>query len=328
MRVSHRLFLAVLPAVLGVLLVAALAYWGQYRRSAPEWLIVVAAATALGSLVIAWRNTRYVAERVERLAGHAQQGRSRSPRISIDELDSLAKTMDRLNAEVAAAREESRRQEAVAAQRVQEYAALLAECASAVGRQLDEVRLPLHILLENHFGSLNENQEEMLGAARQAADVAGLELQRLQEIASIDQGALSLRREQVQVADLLRGLLPILKAEGERRGVRLVLDIAPGLPRTIGDRVRLQEAIELLLRYIVRHADPDQPISIKAESDGHAWIVIDIEHGTAAALGPEVALARRVIAAHGGELQLSPVRSQILLGSAAGDAAPGRRSAY
>ena len=143
---------------------AALAYWGHMYRSAPGWVVAAAAVAALGSLVLAWRNTRYVARRIERLVGgwrlavvQAPPGAPRS-----DELDSIEAVVDRLSGAVTEAEAGSRRREAAASERVQEYAALLAEATSALSRQLDEVRLPLHILLENHFGQLNENQEEML----------------------------------------------------------------------------------------------------------------------------------------------------------------------
>ncbi len=115
-------------------------------------------------------------------------------------------------------------------ERLQEYAALLAEAASAVARHLDEVRLPIHILLENHFGQLNENQEEMLAAARAAAEAASVELGRLREIAELDRGVLNFRRDRVRVGDLLRALEPQLEADGERTGVRVSIDVAAGTP--------------------------------------------------------------------------------------------------
>jgi signal transduction histidine kinase len=211
------------------------------------------------------------------------------------------------------AREDVRRREAAAAERVQEYATLLAEGAATVDRQLDEVRLPLHILLENHFGQLNENQEEMLGAARQAADAAGVELRRLREIASLDQGALTIRREPVRIAEIVRALVPQLSTEGERRGVTVAVDIAPGLPRVSGDRGRLQEAFELLLGHIVRHAAPEQPVRIAVERVERGGVVIDVQHGAASMLGPDVALAQRVLAAHGGALELLDDRTRVSL---------------
>ena len=65
MKVGQRLFFAVIPAVLGVFTVAALAYFGQYEHTAPEALVLIAIIASVASLVVAWRNTRYVAQRIE-----------------------------------------------------------------------------------------------------------------------------------------------------------------------------------------------------------------------------------------------------------------------
>jgi len=324
MKVGTRLVLAVLPAIVGVFLVAALAYWGEYGRTAPEWLVVVAGITTLGSLIITWRNTRYVGRRIERLARRVAPDATPRDRSALaaarglirpgaagarDEIDSLGTSLDRLDAEATAAREES----AEAGERVREYAALLTETVATVDRQLDEVRLPLHILLEHHFGSLNENQEEMLGAARQAADQAGEELRRLRLITQLDQGALALRRDPVAVADLLRGLQPLLVTEAQRRGLQLVFDLTPGLPRVSADRLRLQEALELLLRHLLRHTDPPQSVTIRLDRNEGGGVALYVHPGPVSILSPDVALARRIVGAHGGTLQLSRNEAALVL---------------
>ncbi|MEO8450969.1 MAG: hypothetical protein ABI647_14325, partial [Gemmatimonadota bacterium] len=183
-------------------------------------------------------------------------------------------------------------------------------------RQLDEVRLPIHILLENHFGQLNESQEELLATARSAAEAADVELRRLRDIAELDRGALKLHREQVRVQDLLEALSPQLKADGARAGVSVGLDMMPGLPRVAGDRVRLQEAFELLLRHLVRHAAPGAAITI-ATSRENATVVVVVEGGPPPTLDADVALARRIILAHGGTLDHQKARTRVALSSAA-----------
>lgn len=292
MRVAQRLFLAVVPAVLGLFTVAALAYWGHKYRQAPEWVVVIAAAAAIGSLVVAWSNTRYVARRIERLAGAGTPA---------DELDSIEQVVDHLSGAVTMAQTESRQREVAAGDRVREYATLLAEASAAVSRQLDEVRLPLHILLENHFGTLNENQEEMLAAARGAAEAADVELRRLQEIADLDRGALGMRRERIRLEDLLQALRPQLEADGARAGVRVALETEPGLPRLLGDRVRLQEALELLLRHLVRRTLPGTTITISAAaSDGE--LLVTVRNAPPPTLDADVAVATRILLAHGGRI--------------------------
>jgi signal transduction histidine kinase len=187
-------------------------------------------------------------------------------------------------------------------ERLQEYAVLLAEATAAVSRHLDEVRLPIHILLENQFGQLNENQEEMLASARAAAEAAGLELSRLREIADLDRGALNLRRDRVRVGDLLQALRPQLTADGERAGVEVAVDVLPGLPPVAGDRVRLQEALDLLLRHLVRHALPGASVAIGARQE-RSDIVVDVKHGAAPLLDANWALGHRIIGAHGGRIE-------------------------
>lgn len=305
MRVGQRLFLAVMPAIIGLFTVAALAYWGKMYRSAPEWLIAFAAAAAIVSLAVAWQNTRYVARRIERLAGPNADS-------SPDEIESIEKAVTSLNNAVAVAETGSRMREAAATERVQEYAALLAETASAVLRQLDEVRLPIHILLENHFGQLNENQEEMLAAARTAAEAAGVELGRLREIAELDRGALNFRRDRVRVGDLLQALKPQLDADGERAGVEATIDVPPGLPPVAGDRARLQEALELLLRHLVRHALPGSAVTIVAGREKNE-IAIEVTHGPAPMLDADVALAQRIILAHDGRMEQLDGRLRVVL---------------
>ena len=66
MKISHRLFLGVIPSVVGLFTVAGLAYWGQYAHTAPQLVVWAAAAATILSLAVAWWNTSYVAHRVER----------------------------------------------------------------------------------------------------------------------------------------------------------------------------------------------------------------------------------------------------------------------
>ncbi len=330
MRVGQRLLLAVVPAILGLFTVAGLAYWGHLYRAAPEWVVVTAAIAAVVSLAVAWQNTRYVARRIERLAGPVTRddGTKRSAFAAVkeaarpgagaaaDEIDSIEQVVDRLSGAVTVAEEGSREREAAASKRVQEYAALLGEAAAAVTRQLDEVRLPIHILLENHFGPLNENQEELLATARTATEAVDVELRRLREIADLDRGAMNFRREQVHIGTLLQALKPQLLADAERTGVGLEFDVRPGLPRVAGDRLRLQEALELLLRHLVRHATPGNSLGVRARIDG-GQVMIAVDQGPAPTLDADVALARRIIVAHGGSLDHQGSETIIALPAAA-----------
>lgn len=292
MRIGRRMFLALLPAVLGVFTVASLAYWGRYAHAAPEWLITAAALAAVASFAVAWLNTRYVVRRIEALA-------TSGVAVGPDELETIASTVHDLSSAVDKSEAARRAERDTLREQKHGYAELLSLASHEALQRLDEIRLPLHILLENHFGDLNENQEEMLSSARAAAEQAGDTFQRLVEIADLDRGKLPLRRDRVRPGDLISAVLPALVAEGEERDVRVIAEVAPALQSILGDRGRLQLALELLLRDALRRTSAGSEMRISAEVDGAA-VVIGVEHGSGEQNTLAHALGDRLIDAQGG----------------------------
>lgn len=298
MRISQRMYLALLPAVLGVLSVAALAYWGQYSYQVPRWLVAFAVVATVSSVAVAWVNARYVAHRIERVAAKSAspgQASGSSP----DELETIESAVHELTTAADVAEATRLAKEAALRDRQREYAELLALGTTDALHQLDEIRLPLHILLENHFGDVNENQEEMLGAARTAAEQAGEALERLHQIAELDRGAVPMRRDSVRPGDLIASVLPALIAQGEEREVQVVADVAPALPSILGDRGRLQMALELILHDAVARTAGGATVRIDAELDSKD-VLITIRHGDAAGNRIARGLGSRIVAAQGG----------------------------
>ena len=321
MRIGQRLFLAVLPAIVGLLTVVALVYFGEYSREAPEWLVLLAVIASLGSAVLAWLNARYIAQRIRHLA-ERRDGRAPSdsavrrasellgaavrPRPSvageIDELDRIEQLLTQLTETLAQERALRVEREAVLAAREREYTALVGEAVDGALRQLEEVRLPLHILLENRFGELNENQEEMLGAARNAAEASDATMLRLRDIVRLDEGELRLRSERVRLQDVVHGVLPLIEAVAEEREVSIDLDLPPTLPPFAADRGRLQDALTTLLFERVRGAPPRSTLSISGSSGG-GMVQLAIVGGASLPSNEAVALARRIVQAHGGSVE-------------------------
>jgi len=295
MKISHRLFLGVIPSVIGLFTVAGLAYWGQYAHAAPELVVWAAGAATVLSLVVAWWNTRYVANRVERLAS------TKTGEEQVDELDVIEKRVESLGEAATAAKADAARAAEDAGRRNIEYATLLAEAATSASKQLAEARLSLHVLQDNHFGELNDNQEEMIGAAREATEAAEVELNHLREIADIDRGALALRRDLVKPGEIIKSLLPLLNAQATKQGVRILSELEPALPRVVGDRGRLQDALGLILKDAVRYAVPGTSVSIHASSQ-LSTVTIVVNHGSPHSYTGDVALADRLIRAQGGSV--------------------------
>ncbi len=298
MRTSQRLFLAVTPAVIGVLAVAGLAYWGRYAHTAPEIVVIIAAVAAVGSLVMAWYNTRYVAQRIAQLAAKVDVG------SGLDELDAIETVVDRHTSALRDAEVRRAQAQAAADTRIREHGELMSQVASTVSKGIDEIRLPLYILLENRFGDLNENQEEMLESARTAAEQVNTDADRLAEIGALDQGTLTLRSDRVHIADVMQSLRPTVDSEATRVGVRVEVEIAPALPPVTGDRSRLQEALALVLADCVRRTPAGGRVRIAIDRTGPAGsLSIVVQHGAPPAQDVASALARRLLEAHGAVIE-------------------------
>jgi signal transduction histidine kinase len=301
--VAWRLAAGVLPSVLAVGLVIGLFYYGEYGRAAPRIIQIVAAGLTLLSIVVAWINATYFAERLARLARATEQASGLAG--PTDEFDRIEQAVGNLGSALTAAEAERARTNAVAAARLKEESTMLAGVVNDAIAQLDEVRLPLQILLESPFGELNENQEELLRDARAAADTIDVALRRLAQVADVDREALPVQRELVQVNDVVRSVLPLARAAAERQGARTESSLEPGLPRVLGDRARLAEALSLFVTSAAAASGPDKPLTVGTARDGSRAIV-RVSPADGAALGtvPALILAARLISAQGGSVSV------------------------
>ncbi|HYW13010.1 MAG TPA: hypothetical protein VE871_13715, partial [Longimicrobium sp.] len=292
-RVGQRLFVAVLPAVLGVLAMAGLAYWGQRGREIPEWLLVAGILAAVASLVMAWRSTRYVARRIEALSR-----RRSGPAATDDPLDEL----DTLELRIAESERRGDTREQAAEALVREYAGLLADASATVGRKLEEVRMPLHILLADSFGALNENQEEMIAAARQAADHADEALRFIGRIVDLDAGRVEPHPAPIRPAGLVAPLCPAVHARAGRAAAVFTADVSPALPHVLADAAQAREALGRLLDGYLARAEAGGELRLDGERVAEG-VRIRIRDGAPPPM--DLALVRRLLRLQGAELRVS-----------------------
>lgn len=182
-------------------------------------------------------------------------------------------------------------------------ARLLASIADASTRRLEEIRLPLHILLDNHFGELNENQEEMLAAARLAAEAADADMLALRELAELELGERPLRHDRVKPSELIDAMRPMLLAFADAASATLEISVAPLLPAIVGDRMRLQDAVVTLLRAAIERATPGARLRFEVDRDGPTTRFM-LSHGAPASTeSVRWEAAARVVSAHGGHVE-------------------------
>ena len=311
LTVGRRLFLGLLPALLAVLLALGLAYYGEYHRQAPEIVVLAAAVLAVASLIVTWVNTRYLANRIVRLSGALPAPGARHGTADADEFDRIEQVVDHLGSALSASEAERARADAAATARLREQATMLAATVRDAMTQLEEVRLPLHILLETRFGELNENQEELLRDARKAADAMDAGLRRLGQVADADRDALPVKPELVQVNDVVRSVLPLARAVAERTQARVDVSLEPGLPRVLADRARLAEALALLTDDAASATGPERPLGVSTGRDREGITIVVTPPPTRRS-GASV-VAARLIAAQGGGTEATEHRLVVRL---------------
>ncbi len=315
LSVGQRLLLGLAPALLAVVLVLFLVYYGEFGRQAPGFVLSGAAMLAGASLWLTWSNTRYLALRIRRLAGGVGP---EGPDVGIaredDELGRIEQVVDRLGAALAESEEERRRLRADAERRLHEQATILGATVRDALARLDDVRLPLHILVDAPFGELNENQEELIDTARTAANAMDGVLRRLTTICDVDRGAIPVLLERVSVNEVIRGVLPMLHASAERRGLQIDVNLDPALPRVPADRARLAEALALFGNESAWTAhDAAVPHIRTGVAAGYVWVSLSPMQTGEAALTPDHVMATRLIEAQGGTVSTHDAKIEIRL---------------
>lgn len=322
MRVGTRLYLATAPGILGMLTVLALVYWGRYGRQVPALVVIVAIAASVASLALAWRNTRHVARRVERLARRgapsAERRWSPEPRRD-DELDVIQHEVEHLDRELQARSDAADRRVRDAESSAAGDRALLELALATVRTALQGVQLPVHILLSSPFGELNENQEELLGAAQQALDAADVELRRLGKLIEVERGAVAFRSHRIGVPELLRPPLAIAAARAATRQVQVDADVPDTLPCALVDPVYAEEALTTILLEAVGAAGAGEHVQVRAAEGAPRGLAITVRPGVRDATRDgdrlDLKLARRVLEAQGGALIVGAEQTEVALPS-------------
>lgn len=181
-------------------------------------------------------------------------------------------------------------------------AALLVTVAENALRRLDDVRLPLHILLENRFGDLNENQEELLSSARAAVDAIADELAAMRQIGELESGTRQLRHDRLKLKDLVGALAPMLAALAASQGATVEIDVPPLLPPIHADSALLSGALTELLGAVIATA-PRGSIARVTVSKSDRCLRLEGRGGLPSHSTVAATAATRVIEAHGGSIQ-------------------------
>ncbi len=169
-------------------------------------------------------------------------------------------------------------------ERVAQWEQLIHDVVQLSLRQIEEARLALHILQSNPFGELNENQEELIAAARTAMDAADAELRTMARVVSTSARVGRASTSSIRLRSLLE--VPLAMAMGGTQEVRETVRLpqVDELPTVAVDVPAVQEALALLLRDCVAMHPPGEPLTI-AGSHTPPTVTLNIPMDTTPYLG-------------------------------------------
>lgn len=169
-------------------------------------------------------------------------------------------------------------------ERVAQWEQLIHDVVQLSLRQIEEARLALHILQSNPFGELNENQEELVAAARTAMDAADGELRTMARVVSASARVGVATASSIRLRSLLE--VPLAMAMGGTQEVRETVRLPEidELPAVVVDVPSVQEALAQLLRDCVSSHPSGEPLTLTG-SHTSSTVTLKIPMDTTAYIG-------------------------------------------
>ncbi len=192
---------------------------------------------------------------------------------------------------------------------------------------LTGVQMAVHLLLEEIVGPLNPKQVELLMAARQDSDrLLGI-VNDLLDLTRIEQGRVALDLHPIAPSELVGEAVERFEARAHDAGLIVKSGASAGLPAVGADRERVGHIFDNLLGNALAHTPRGGRVSVAAEPDGDGFVRFRVgdtgegippEHQsrifdkfyrvpgseTKGGAGLGLAIAREIVAAHGGQIEV------------------------
>lgn len=201
--------------------------------------------------------------------------------------------------------------------------ALLNSIAHDLTAPISSLASVLGSLSSGYRGFDDDTRRELIAEAEQEADYLHRFSANLVNMTRLETGAIELQRRPVEVGELVEHVLARARAILEPR--RIIVDVAPSLPRLRVDVVLIEQAIFNILENAAKYTPPEATVTICAREDqGRVSLIIsdngpgfpaadrerlfakfyrspagrEQDHGT----GLGLAIARGFVEAHGGTI--------------------------
>ncbi|HDH06416.1 MAG TPA: HAMP domain-containing protein [Nitrospirae bacterium] len=142
-----------------------------------------------------------------------------------------------------------------------------------------ELRTPLNtiigfseVLIDKHYGELNEKQEEYLNDILSSGRHLLSLVQDILDLSKVETGKMELELSTFNIRDILRGSLSMIKETAIKHGIQLNVDVKEIPESMTADERRIKQVVFNLLSNAVKFSNDGGSIHISAEVTDRRWL--------------------------------------------------------
>jgi len=135
-----------------------------------------------------------------------------------------------------------------------------------------ELRTPLtsiigysEMLVEGLAGDLSSEQRDFVQTIREKGEQLLLLIKGLLDLSKLESGTMSLRKDHIEAAKVVRDVMSTVQPHALKKDVRLIQSVDPGLPRVWVDGERLGQVLLNLTENAVKFTPPGGSVSIEVK---------------------------------------------------------------
>ena len=238
----------------------------NFQRAIDEVLLIAALAATATALLVSSFVTRRIVSPIQEMTQASQRiadGRydERVHVVSEDELGELASSFNQM-AHTLAQTEERRRQ-------------LIADVAHELRTPLSSIRSVMEGLTD---GLLPAEPATFLSVQNEVSRLQRL-VHDLEELSRAEAGQISLEMSLVDPADLIHTAVERLKPQYDDKGVQLLVELTPGLPKLRVDAGRMNQVLLNLLGNALQYTPTGGEVSVRAWANDASVTVVVQDNG-------------------------------------------------
>jgi signal transduction histidine kinase len=190
---------------------------------------------------------------------------------------------------------------------------------------LRSLQMALHALVEGYTGDLNDEQKDMLRAARENAEQLEELMSDLLELAEIESGTRRLLLSPFRPAELILPSVERYRSTAACKHLKLETQIWPDLPRVMADKAAVERILDNLLSNALRHTGHNGQVLVSAIERDHRLFVsikdtgegiseeylptlfsrfVQVGAKSGGGTGLGLALVKRLVEAQGGQISV------------------------